>query len=349
MSNSRQARQLSPRECEILRDLIDIYVRTGEPVSSRAVAKRMRHGLSSASIRTIMADLEEEGFLSQPHASAGRIPTSEGYHLFIEELMRERVLPASERRYIDEHLSASEDADGLTVVASQLLSQLSHQVGIVLIPAMGSTVLKTIEFVPVSGGKVLCVVVSHSGFVVNKIIEIDEPMSREELVRISNYVTDNFAGLTLSQIRDRLLGLLDDARAQVDRLVSRAISLAQRGLEMSPGPAVVVDGTESLLSQPELADLLRVRRMFETFADKARLVKILNLCMEGPGVQVLIGSDSDVTSELDFSLVATRYGIGDRAVGTLGIFGPSRMEYPRVIPLVDYLGETVSETLARRL
>jgi heat-inducible transcriptional repressor len=180
----------------------------------------------------------------------------------------------------------------------------------------------------------------------NKVIETEEQVPREELVRISNYVTENFAGQSLREIRDRLLRLMAEERAQVDRLLALAIELAQRGLDTEQGPAVLVDGTTELLSQPELADIGRVRRMFDTFADKAKLVKMLNHCIQGRGVRVLIGADSAFTSELDFSLVATSYGVGDQTLGSLGIFGPSRMEYHKIIPLVDYLGETLSRALA---
>jgi heat-inducible transcriptional repressor len=155
--------------------------------------------------------------------------------------------------------------------------------------------------------------------------------------------------MPLRQIRDRLLGLMDDERAQVDRLMSQAIALGQKGLDASEVPGVVVDGAEVLLSRPELADLTRVRTLFETFAEKAQLVDVLNRCLEGAGVRVLIGEDTDLTSKLDFSLVGTTYGVGERAMGSLGIFGPSRMEYQRMVPLVHHLGEVLSRALAATL
>jgi heat-inducible transcriptional repressor len=193
---------------------------------------------------------------------------------------------------------------------------------------------------------VLCVVVSTAGFVDNRIVETDPPLGREQLLRISNYLNDNYAGLTLREIRDRLVALMSEERAQMDRLLAQTIELARRGLEFAAGGEVLVDGTSTVLNQPELADIQRVRRLFDTFAEKARLVKILNQCMTGAGMRVWIGEDTEVTSELDFSLVATTYGIDDQPLGTLGIFGPSRMEYQKVIPLVSYLGETLSRALS---
>lgn len=348
MTGQPPSSELSERDRTILRDVIYTFMMTGEPVSSRRMAKQSPEGLSAATLRNAMADLAEQGYLSQPHTSAGRIPTARGYHLFIDSLMTAESVPEHLQRYIDEYLMAMIPADGerLTAATSQLLSELSQQVGVVLTPVVGRSVLRRIELVPLAGSKILCVTVSTHGFVDTKVIDAEEAIVREELVRLSNYLTDNFAGLTLAEIRDRMLVLMDDARSQVDRLLARAIDLARQGLDLVQPANLVVDGTEALLRQPELGDLSRVRRLLETFADKARLVDLLNRCLDGPGVRVFIGDDSELTSELDFSLIVTGYGDGRQVVGCLGIFGPSRMEYPRVIPLVDYLGERLSAALA---
>lgn len=338
-------RELSDRDLEILKDVVLSHVLNAEPVSSRTVARFGRTGLSAATVRNVMADLEEWGYLSQPHTSAGRVPTRDGYHLFIDSLMQAEQVPEDERRYIEEHLrQGTGGAEHLAAVTSHLLSELTQQVGIVVTPAPGQTMLKSVEFVPLSGTQVLCVVVSTAGFIDNTLIETDEPVGREKLVRISNYLSENFAGHTLVEIRDRLLAKMAEERAQMDELMGLTIELARKGLEPKGEQDVLVDGTSVLLGHPELADVTRVRRLLETFADKARLVGMLNECIKGEGVRVLIGEDSDLTSDLDFSLVATTWGTDD-VVGTLGIFGPSRMEYPKVIPLVHYLGERLSRVL----
>lgn len=345
MPERATARTLTPRDREILRDVISMYILTGEPVGSRTVAKIERHGLSAASIRNVMADLEELGYLSHPHTSAGRVPTRAGYHLFIQSLMESRTLPARERRYIAETLrSAPSDPERLVTITSHLLAELSNQASVVLAPAIGDTVLRRVEFLPLSERRVLCVVVSSSGFVDSKAIPTERALQRDELVRISNYLTENFAGLTLRQVRDRLLTMMAEERAQMDGLLSLAVALASRGLGEHT-PDVLVDGATALLGKPEMGSIERARRMLDTFADKARLVEMLNLCMQGSGLRVFIGEDSDLTSELDFSLVATTYGAKDHVLGSLGILGPSRMEYARIIPLVHYLGETLSEAL----
>lgn len=345
MSSRRHARELSPRDREILKDIIQSFIVSGEPVSSRSVAKLERHGLSSASIRNIMADLEEEGYLAQPHTSAGRVPTNVAYHLYIEALMEARQPTPSERRLIGDSLREGRDASELVSTTSHLLSELSRQVGIVVTPVMGETRLKAIDFVPISDTRLLCVVVSSAGFVDNKVIDVGEAVSREQLQRASNFLNDNFAGLSIREIRNRLLQMMAEERAQVDRLLATTLSLAQKGLGGEGSREVVVDGAESLLDHPELASLDRVRRLFDTFADKARLVQLLNDLLDGQGVRVLIGDESKLTSDLDFSLVATTYGPREQPLGTLAVFGPSRMDYTRVVPLVQYLRDTLTHAL----
>lgn len=347
MTKQQATSHLSARDREILRDVILGFIGTGEPVSSRALAKLRHHGVSPATIRNVMADLEEMGLLMQPHTSAGRVPTASGYHLFIETLMEARELQAGERLYIDETMKTVESGDGLVAAATHLLTELSGQAAVALTPAIGETVLRAVDFVPLQEKRVLCVVVSENGFVDSKPIDVEQPVPREELVRISNYLTDNFAGLTLREIRDRLLRMMTEERAQVDSLLSRAIDLGRKGLGVDGTPGVRVDGAAALLARPELASVERVRRLLDAFEDKARLVRILNRCLDGRGLRVFIGEDSDLTSELDFSLVATTYGGGERPLGTLGIFGPSRMEYPRLIPLVHYLGQRLGHALGR--
>lgn len=347
-SGAAQAEGLNARDREILNDIIRTFILSGEPVSSRSVAKAGRHALSAATIRNVMADLEDLGFLTQPHISAGRVPTRDGYHFYIDSLMQSRSVPAKTRRAIDETLAGgSRGAEELMSSASQLLSTLTQQIGIVMTPTVGRSTLRAIDFVNLSGSKVLCVLVGASGFVDNKVIETPEPIARRDLVRISNYLTDHFSGKTLRQIRDELIDLMAEDRSKVDLLLGRAIELAQKAFAGGKTPSVMVEGTSTILNQPELSDLDRIRRLLGTFADKATLVRVLNQLVEGPGVRVVIGKDSDLTSELDFSLVATSYGGGESGSGKLAIFGPSRMDYQRVIPIVEYFGDKIGRALER--
>ncbi len=338
---------MGERDREILREVVLAHILSAEPVSSRAIARRNRLGLSAASIRNVMADLEEWGFLTQPHTSAGRVPTREGYHLFIDSLMQTQQPSLRERRQIEESLrSVPPDAAQLLAATLLVLKDLSHQVSIVMTPAASETTLKAVELVPVSDRQVLCVVVSGSGFVDNKLVTVREPLSRDELQWISNYLSENFAGLPLREIRERLLVMMSEDRAQVDRMLSLTIDLARQGLEERGERQLLVDGTSEVLAHPELADITRVRQLFDTFSRRARLVSFLNQLLDTEGVRVVIGADSALTSQLDFSLITTSYGVGRQKLGTVSVFGPSRMEYPRLIPLVHYLGETLSRVLA---
>lgn len=349
MSAGEPGPKLSERDRQILRGVVQNYWLTAEPVSSRRLAKDAALSLSSASIRNTMADLEEMGLLRQPHASAGRIPTARGYHVFIDDLMEVEAPSEEARRMIDNELaSGSVDQDELTSLASQLLSELSSQVGIVVTPEVSQTTVSRIEFVPLTERKILCVVVSSSGFVDNKVVQFDEDISRSELVRLSNYVSENFAGRTLAEIRTTLLNSLAHGREEMDQLLARAIRLARDGLEVDRTPHLAVQGTEGLLGLPELSDLGRVRRLFDTFADRARVAALLGRCIEGEAVRVYIGDESDLTSELselDFSLIVKGCSVDGKHVGGIGVFGPARMEYGRLIPLVDYLGERLSAAL----
>lgn len=338
---------LNPRFRAVLKDVIHFYIVSGEPVSSRWVSRHGDQGLSAATIRNVMMDLEEMGLLRQPHTSAGRVPTEAAYRLYVANMMRAHHLDEEEQRYIGEALrEASGDASRLMNVATHLLSELSKQVGVVLTPAVEDIFLKSADFVPLGGQRVLCVLTSMGGFVDHLVIELEEEMRREDLLRISNYMTENFVGVRMGDIRHKLLGMMGEERDRVDRWLERGMWLAGRAIDGSAAAEVLVEGTNVLLDRPELSDLEQVRRMLDTFADKARLVGVLNKCLSAKGVRVFLGEDTEVTSELDFSLVVTPYGLGDNALGTLGIIGPSRMEYSRMVPLVRFLGETLSKALA---
>lgn len=345
MSVQRSADELSARDKEILRDVVRTFILQGSPVSSRTVAKDPRLGLSAATVRNTMADLEEAGYLSQPHTSAGRVPTEAGYHVYIEELAPRTSVTAGEREAIEATLQGDGDGEELVGRAGELISHLTGQIGIVLTPAMGDTVLKNLTLVGLSGSRVLCVVVSENGFVDHKILEFERLPSPEELIRASNYLTEQFAGLTIRQARDRLVVLMAEERAQVDQLLGRALDVARTALVRTDDADVLVQGTSVVLTQPELADVERVRRLVDKFDDRARLVSLLNQLIDGQGVRVVIGAESDLTSDVDFSYIARAYSAGGTTLGTLGVFGPSRMEYERVIPLVDYLGERLSRAL----
>ena len=346
MAAARHGVELSARDREILRDVVHAYILSGEPVSSRTVARQATLGVSAATIRNVMADLEELGYLEQPHSSAGRLPSRAGIHFYIDSLMEARDVPADDRQRIEGELGGPPAGAGrLVETTTHLLSRMSGQIGLVLTPAIGDTVLEAVDFVPLSGRRVLCVIVSREGFVEHKLIESDDVLSRDELVRVGNYLNENFRGQTLRAIRERLLVAMREERAQVDSLLASAIRLASRGLDSDRSPELRLEGASALLARRELSDVERVRRLLDTFGERQRLVELLSQCLDGNSVRVVIGDDSAVTSELGLTLVARPYGAEDQVRGTLGILGPSRMPYERIIPLVDFLGEALSRAL----
>lgn len=346
MSLESQSLTPSGRDRRILEDVIRTFIQTGAPVSSRSLARMAQQNLSSASIRNVMADLEDGGYLTQPHTSAGRVPTAAGYHYYIDTLMQSRVLSPEKRQYIKGNLEqVLTDVEDLMGMVTHLLTELSQQIGIVLAPVISNTTIKAIHFLNLSGSRALCVLESEGGLVEHRVVQTRQSMAPAELVEISNYLTDHFSGHTLREIRDRLISMMADDRDQINSLLENAISLAQQALGTAEEPELLFEGTETVLTQPELSDIDRVRRLLETFTDKAELVRVLDQLIGGSGTHVIIGEDSELTSELNFSLVATTYGSTDRVLGALGIFGPSRMEYDKVVPLVDFLGKTVSKTL----
>lgn len=338
---------LDPRSRDVLREIVMHYVSHGEPVSSRSLARGGRFALSPASLRNVMADLEDLGFVYQPHTSAGRIPTDRGYRFFINHLMRSRKLTQHERETIDKKVSEGTELDEVMQIGSRVLSRLSNQVGLVFMPTLDHLTMRTIDFVNISDRKVMCVVVGTNGVVVNKIIESDQSWTREELAAAGSYLTAEFSGMSLDAIRNRMIQQLDEERARIDAMYKRTIVLGMGVVEgvMPHGSDLFVEGATSILNKPEFSEADAMRKAFLAFEEKEKLVRILNLCVNEAGVQILIGSESPFTHDYNLSLVAARYGSASNPLGMVGIIGPTRMEYARVAPLVEYLSRALSRKI----
>lgn len=339
--------ELDPRAREVLREIIVQYVSSGEPISSRSLAKCGRFQLSPATLRNVMADLEDLGYVYQPHTSAGRVPCDSGYRYFINHLMRSRRLSQHEREVIDDQVDQVTDLDEGMQLASRLLARLSDQVGIVFIPKLHNLVMRSMDFVSVGERRLLCVIVGTNGVVVNKIVETSKPFSRDELDRISRFLTAEFSGHTLDGMRRRLAGVQQEPRALEDKALMDSVSLGVEAVEdvMPHEHEVYVEGAVSILNKPEFAGAESMRKTFLLFEEKERLVDILNRCLTEDGLQILIGSESRFTQSYNFSLVATRYGTASSPLGLVGVIGPTRMEYERMAPLVDYLGRALTRKI----
>ena len=339
---------LDPRAREVLREIVIQHIDSGEPIGSRTLAKRGRFQLSPASLRNVMADLEDLGFLHQPHTSAGRVPTDRGYRFFINHLMKSGVLSTRERETIDEEVGHASEIDQVLHLAGSLLSKLSDQIGVVFMPTLLQFTIRSMDFIPVGDQKIMCVIVGANGVVVNKIIETRFVFTRAELEKISRHITGEFAGCTLDTIRRRLIRMTEMERAQDDQMLQKTISLGIGAVnDVAPlEHELYVEGTASILNKPEFAaDTASFRRTFLALQEKEKLIEILESCLSEDGLKILIGSESDFTLTHNFSIVARRYGSPSAPLGMVGIIGPMRMEYARMAPLVDYLSRALSRKI----
>lgn len=338
---------LDTRSRAILREIIRVHVDTGKPVSSRTLFKSQRFDLSPASIRNIMADLTDSGYLAQPHTSAGRIPTDRAYRLYIDELMRHRKVADDVREQIDSDLAlAGADVRRLFQAASHLLSRLSGEVGFVVAPDAVHTVIKSLRFLWVAPHKILVVQINEPDVVLSRVIEVETEFSPGDLEVISETMTREYGGRTLHDVRRLLLVAMKAEKAACDRMLSRALELTGLALERREAEeSVYVDGASKLLDKPEFSDMDSLKRIFRTFDEKARLLDLVTRYLDSKGTCVVLGSETTLASDPRLSAVLTSYGRGETLAGMLGVIGPARREYPRVIPVVELLGRAVSDRL----
>ena len=338
---------LDPRAREVLREIILQHIANGEAIGSRTLSKCGKFQLSPASLRNVMADLEDLGFLQQPHTSAGRVPTDRGYRYFINHLMKSRALSLREREAIDEEVGNASEIDEVLHLSSSVLSKLSDQVGVIFMPTLLQFVIRSMDFILVADNKIMCVAVGTNGVVVNKVIETRYVCTRDELEKIGRYITSEFAGCTLDVIRRRLIRMTELERSQHDQMLQKTISLGIEAVnDVAPFEhELYVEGAASILNKPEFADAASFRKTFLALQEKEKLVEILETCLIEEGLQILVGSESDFTQMHNFSIVARRYGSTTTPLGMVGIIGPMRMEYARMAPLVDYLSRALSRKI----
>ncbi|HET8645917.1 MAG TPA: heat-inducible transcriptional repressor HrcA, partial [Vicinamibacteria bacterium] len=298
--------------------------------------------------RNIMAELEKNGYLSHPHTSAGRMPTDEGYRVYVDSLMGPAALGPREAAAIESELRPR-DASPREVAehASQLLSRLSRSVGFVMTPDLARTTFRHIDLVRLPHPRVLVVMVSRTGLVTHKLIEVDEQLAQEELQACANYLNVHFAGMTLDAIRGRLLQMMTEDKTVYDTLLKKVVSVGRPAFAAEASgdaSSVYVDGASNILDQPEFEDVSRMRALFKTFEEKTRLVKIVNACLDGFGVRVIIGREIPDPALQGVSLVTTGFPVGAEG-WALGVMGPTRMEYPHVMSVVDHVARVVSSAL----
>jgi heat-inducible transcriptional repressor len=335
---------LDDRARLLLKTLIERYIAEGQPVGSRALAKMSGLEVSPATIRNVMADLEEMGFIASPHTSSGRVPTPRGYRLFVDALLTVQPVERQQAELIKGQLQVADPQRALQA-AAQLLGSLTHFAGVVLTPRRASS-FRQVEFVRLSEKRVLLIIVTPEGDVQNRILLTEQPYSAAQLVEAANVFNQHFAGLSFDQARARLHRDLSALRGEIAVLMEAAVAAGEQAEEEND--AVVVAGERNLLEVTDLADNLdKLRALFDLFEHKTRLMQLLEISGRAQGVQIYIGGDSNKVPLDEASMVVAPYEVDGRIVGTLGVIGPTRMAYERVIPIVDITARLLSSALSR--
>ncbi len=338
--------EATQRQLEILEILIADYIASAQPVGSRAIARKHYGNLSPATVRNVMADLTDMGMLAQPHVSAGRIPTAKGMQLYVDTLLKRRDLTPEEMEAISRRCVGDERRmDAVLSRTSSMLAAVSRYAGIVVTPPAGEVSFKQIEFVPLSRGRLLGIFVSQEGLVQNRLIELERDLSHPEVERINNYCNSAFMGLTLEEALEKARAELNEERADYDRLLREAMTFSKELMSGIPASEIVVDGEIHLLAEPEFKETDKFKRVLEAMEEKRSMVKLLERCREAEGVRIFVGADADVEGVAPIGLVGAPYLKGGKVVGALGVIGPMRMDYSRVVPIVDFTSKIVSDLL----
>jgi heat-inducible transcriptional repressor len=337
---------LSERAQNLLKILVERYIAEGQPVGSRALSRFSSLELSPATIRNVMADLEEMGFVTSPHTSAGRIPTPKGYRFFVDTLLTVRPMEEMERQQLEEQLTP-DDPHRVVTAASQLLSDLTHFAGIVVSPRRRGAVLRHVEFFGLSEKRVLLIIVASDGEVQNRVLVTDRNYSPSQLTEAANYITQNYAGIEFDQLRTKVRSELMELHRDISGLMQAAIETGSESLR-GVNDGVVISGGRNLLQVNALSgDMDRLRRLFDLFEQKTQLLEMLEVSERAEGVKIFIGGESQLVPLDECSIVTAPYEVDGQVVGTVGVIGPTRMAYERVIPIVDVTAKLVSSALSQ--
>ena len=342
---------LNERAQHLLKALIENYIRDGQPVGSRTLSRDSGLSLSAATIRNVMADLESLGFVASPHTSAGRVPTDKGYRFFVDTLLKLKPLQHQEVEEIERRM-VTEASTGRSLVqsVSHMLSSVTHMAGLVTLPNPNFVALSQIEFIGLSENRALAIMVLNNREVQNRVVQLDRYYSPDELRRAANYLNEAFGGRSLPDVRAQLLTQLQETRQHMNQLMSDAIAMAQKVFDQKPEERVeyVIAGETNLMGFAELSNVDRLRRLFEAFNEKHDLLRLLDNCLRADGIQIFIGHESGYRILDDISVVTAPYMVDNQVVGVLGIIGPTRMAYERVIPIVDVTAKLLGSALNAR-
>ena len=345
MSVDKKLAAPNDRAQYLLRVLIQRYIREGIPVGSRTLSRDSGLDLSPATIRNVMSDLEELGLVSAPHTSAGRIPTQRGYRVFVDTLIRYKTPKGRAIKELEHELGDQPDSgDNIAHKVSDMLSRLTSLAGVVSVPKGTHATLRQIEFLALSDNRVLAILVINDHEVQNRILHTDRRHTDSELVQAANFINQNYAGLELSTIRERLVEDLEEIRDSMNQAMIDIVSVAQSAMDGTTDakPDYVLAGQRNLMDFEELSDIETLRRLFDAFSHKRVMIDLLDRSIDASGVQVFIGEESGYQILDDCSVVTAPYKIDDDNIGVLGVIGPTRMAYDRVVPIVDVTARLLS-------
>lgn len=340
--------RLSERAQHFLKVLIERYIREGQPVGSRTLAKDAGMELSPATIRNVMADLEEMGLVVSPHTSAGRVPTVSGYRMFVDSLMTLQPPSEWEQNSMREELTGPLDAARLVGAASRLLSGITRMAGVVMLPRHERVAYRQIELMTLTHARVLAILITSEGEVHNRIIQLQRTYSPSQLEQAANYLNQRFGGQDMREVRRLLVDEIRATREGMDQLMRQAIELAGQLVQGEEGrDELLVAGQTNLMGFGDLANLERLKQLFDAFTNKTEILHLLDQCIRAEGVQIFIGDESGYALLGDCSLVTAPYTEDERVIGVLGVIGPTRMDYQRVVPIVDVTAKLLSAALKR--
>ena len=341
--------QIDERAQRLLKTLIELYIRDGHPVGSRMLSRDSGMELSPATVRNVISDLEDMGLVRSPHTSAGRMPTVQGYRLFIDTMLNVKPLDSSEVEALKKQLKPELNGKLLLKSASTLLSDVTRLAGVVMIPKRDSQVIEHVEFLPLSDRRVLVILVLHDGEVQNRVIHTDRDYSQQELQQAANYLNNRLRGHDLADLRDALKRELQEAQLELSNLMQLVIQMSDTVFDDSlvSGDELLVEGQTNLMGSEDLSDMEKLKRLFEAFNRKRDILHLLDRSQKAEGVQIFIGQESGYEALDNCSVVTSPYYAGEQVVGVLGVVGPTRMAYDRVIPLVDITAKLLSAALNR--
>lgn len=339
-------KNLNDRSLQLLKTLVERYIQDGQPVGSRQLSKDSDLNLSAATIRNVMADLEDLGLIHSPHTSAGRIPTANGYRLFVDTLLTVKPLTIDALQPLHQGMLAHMDATDIIEVASKLLSDATRMAGVVTLPRRELVCLRHIEFLPLSNTRVLVIFVTDEQEVHNKIIHTARQFSPASLQQAANYLNSIFSGCSLTSLRERVLKELQDDQQRMNQEMLDAITMAQLTFkDDDKKDDYILSGETNLMGFAELADVDRLKQLFEAFNQKRSVIHLLDQCLHAEGVQIFIGEESGYQAFDRCSLVTSAYSVNNEVVGVLGVIGPTRMAYEKVIPFVDVTAKLLGAAL----